>query len=543
VKGQRDNGSIQAAASALSAQNSTSSEKGRLIAESAGLEAGRGDEGVAVLDPGGRVLYCSAAFARVYGYSAQDLIGSPLQRLFREQSEAEVKSWLSSASKEKLSTFEAVHRSSAGSALDLSASLLALSIEPNAPDYYVLIVRGKEKSPLASKVTENATEEDYQWKAQQAEERNRLYIRALEEAHGAILITTPTGEIIYANRSALGLYGYTRRHLIGKNLRNLVPGTDRQTILDILELMKEEDHWVGDMTLQRSSGLTFFVRLAITTVRDAEGEPQAFIVSSYDLSEQRLLEANLRQAQKLEAVGLLASGLAHNINSPLAAIMVTAEMAQAKYPDIREFGDIMQAADRIMEIIANLMTKSRQEQATEETEIDLNQLIKTELKFLEANLFFKHQVTLDVTLDPVLPRVHGLYSDFSQCFYNLVQNALDAMQSVEERVLTVRTGFTEDKKAIYIAVRDTGCGIPKELLEKIFEPFFTTKPEASENPEQVRPSGTGLGLSTTQQLLSNYNGTMTVTSQLSKGSEFTILVPLSPQAPLCREDDLLTPQA
>jgi signal transduction histidine kinase len=243
--------------------------------------------------------------------------------------------------------------------------------------------------------------------------------------------------------------------------------------------------------------------------------------------EKRLLEENLRQAQKLEAVGLLASGLAHNINSPLAAIIVTAEMAQARYPEIKEFRDIMQAADRIQEIVANLMAKSRQEQSTEETDIDLNQLVKTELKFLEANLFFKHQVSAEIKLDPKLPRLRGLYSDFSQCFYNLVQNALDAMQDTEDRCLTVKTGLGDDGQIVFLSVRDTGCGIQQELLPRIFEPFFTTKQEIRNDLEQFKPSGTGLGLSTTRHLLTRYNATLDVTSEIGRGSEFRINIPLN----------------
>lgn len=241
-----------------------------------------------------------------------------------------------------------------------------------------------------------------------------------------------------------------------------------------------------------------------------------------------LLEENLRQAQKLEAVGLLASGLAHNINSPLAAIIVTAEMAQDRYPEVKEFRDIMQAADRIQEIVANLLTKSRQEQSTEELEIDLNQMVKTELKFLEANLFFKHQVSTEVSLDPGLPRVRGIYSDFSQSFYNLVQNALDAMQEVEDKCLTVKTGLANGGNAIFLSVRDTGCGIPQEHLPRIFEPFFTTKQEINCDPELGRPSGTGLGLSTTRHLLARYGAAVEVASQVRQGSEFRIVVPVMP---------------
>ncbi len=356
-----------------------------------------------------------------------------------------------------------------------------------------------------------------------------LMIQALEQTHDAIFIAAPSGEILYANRSALEMYEHAPQKLLGSNVKGLVAKCDRGLLEVAWEQMQREDYWEGEMALMRRNGRKILVRVAIAAQRDERGQPQSLVISCFNLNEQRLLEESLRQAQKLEAVGLLASGLAHNINSPLAAIIVTAEMAQAKYPQVREFQDIMQAADRIQEIVANLMTKSRQEQSTEEMDIDLNQLVKTELKFLEANLFFKHQVELEVNLEPKLPRIQGLYSDFSQCFYNLVQNALDAMQEVEERKLIVKTGFLEGEGSIYLSIRDTGCGIAQEHLKRIFEPFFTTKPENHEDSEQLRPSGTGLGLSTSQQLMDKYCASVEVSSQIERGSEFRITIPLQVQ--------------
>jgi len=354
----------------------------------------------------------------------------------------------------------------------------------------------------------------------------RLHAPALEAVPDAVFVCDPQGAILHSNRAARKVCGFDPQDGPGRAFPDLVAASERRDLAERFARLDREGGWAGEVNLLQFGARKLPVRLTLSPLRDAEGRERAVVAVCRDLSDCLRLEENLRQAQKLEAVGLLASGLAHNINSPLAAIIVTAEMAQARKPEMREFRDIMQAAARIQEIIANLMTKSRQEQSTEETSIDLNQLVRTELKFLEANLFFKHQVELEVTLEPDLPKFPGLYGDFSQCFYNLVQNALDAMQETEDRRLAVRTGRLDGGLALHLTLSDTGCGIPEDQLHRIFEPFFTTKQENNHRLDLVVPSGTGLGLSTSARLMNKYGATLQVSSRVGAGSEFQIRIPL-----------------
>lgn len=360
----------------------------------------------------------------------------------------------------------------------------------------------------------------------EAEERNSIYVRALEEAHGAILIVTPEGDIQYANSAASKFYGYLSEHLVGMNFRDLVSGPQRDDVDRFMAELLEKGRWVGEIAQPDSNGRERVASLAMSVVPDDEGRSQVLIVSAKDISELRILESQLLQAQKMEAIGLLASGVAHNVNSPLSAIIMTAEMAQISHPDVKEFGDILQAAARIGEIVSNLTTKTRQDQSSKEMEIDVNKLVETELKFLEANLFFKHNVELSLNLEPGLPKIRGLYSDFSQCCQNLFQNALDALESARECKLIVTTRFDKEKGCIHLCIRDTGCGIPSAQLSRIFEPFYTTKVDGADSDPR-KPSGTGLGLSTARQLLNKYNATITVESRVGEGSEFCIHFPVS----------------
>lgn len=242
---------------------------------------------------------------------------------------------------------------------------------------------------------------------------------------------------------------------------------------------------------------------------------------SFEALEKRLLEC-----RKLETIGLVASGIAHNLNSPLAAIILTAEVAASKYPEIVEFKDILESAGRIQDIVSNLADKSHLEQSDEEMEIDLNELLQAELKFLQANLFLKHYVEVETDLQAGLPQIRGRYGDFSFCFFNLVQNALDAMLETQAKKLTVQTEFLKSRKVIRVTVADTGCGIAPEHLARIFEPSFTTKAGLQAEPDHFRLESLGLGLPAVKQILAKYGGSIEVKSRAGRGSQFRVNIPV-----------------
>ncbi|TKJ42116.1 hypothetical protein CEE37_00115 [candidate division LCP-89 bacterium B3_LCP] len=362
--------------------------------------------------------------------------------------------------------------------------------------------------------------------AKEEEHRESVYKRALEEAHGAILITTPEGHIQYANSEASVFYGYSPERMIGINVKDLVAGADRDAVDQVMADLLKKGRWVGEINQPDVNGHERVARLAMSVVPDDYGRSKVLIVSATDVSQLRILESQLLQAQKLEAIGLLTSGIAHNINSPLSAIIMTAEMAKLNNPDIKEFDDVLQAAFRIRDIITNLTEKSRMDQAMDVVDINISDLISTELKFLEANIFFKHQVETNLQLQPDIPTIRGLYSDFSQCLQNLFQNALDAMEDTEERTLSISTEYSHSDNRIVLTIIDTGQGIPPEDIPRIFEPFYTTK-ACKENEGIMRPSGTGLGLSSVKHLLEKNGASIKVESNPGTGTCFCIDIPVT----------------
>jgi len=248
-----------------------------------------------------------------------------------------------------------------------------------------------------------------------------------------------------------------------------------------------------------------------------------------DISERKRLEEaqneiqlKLMQNSKLASIGMLAAGIAHNINVPLQGISNHIEMLKMTRDDIPYLDSMHNQVHRISAIINNMLYKSRQEQDQSIREIDLNQLLVEELTFLNADLVFKHEIEKEYIFDPELPKVKGIYSDFSQALLNIIKNALDAMHSAKKKKLSVRTQAASDGN-ILIEIKDTGRGISSEHLDRIFDPFFTTKPPAGDNGDE--PAGTGLGLSTSYQLLRKYKARFEVESEVGHGTSLRIHLP------------------
>lgn len=249
-----------------------------------------------------------------------------------------------------------------------------------------------------------------------------------------------------------------------------------------------------------------------------------------------LMEMELLSEQRLAAIGLLASGIAHNINTPLMGIYGAAQLIKMKHPELEDLGDldgVISQVERINSIVRNLMWKSRQEQDTSIQEINLNQLLQEELRFLDADLEFKHNVTKYFAFADEVPAIMGRYSDFSQSIMNIVRNALDSMHACERKQLFMSTEVCDGE--IRIVVKDTGCGFRPENRDKIFLPFYTTKPIAGPTGG-CEPTGTGLGLSTVQKLLTPYNVRFIVESEVNQGTTFTICVPIAANSPRGRSE-------
>jgi PAS domain S-box-containing protein len=242
-----------------------------------------------------------------------------------------------------------------------------------------------------------------------------------------------------------------------------------------------------------------------------------------DITDRMQLEAQLTQSEKLSSIGLLAAGVAHEVNTPLAVISSYTQMLSKHMHDDARLAPVLQKITqqtfRASEIVNGLLNFSRTSGA-EFTSVDLNELMHDTLILLEHQ-YKTARIKVEMEFDPQLKRIHGNQGKLQQVVLNLLLNAKDAMSSVEERVLKVTT-FESDSR-IRVRIQDSGGGIESEHLHRIYDPFFTTKTK----PKDGEHKGTGLGLAVSYGIMQEHAGKIHVESELGVGTTFELEFPAS----------------
>lgn len=250
------------------------------------------------------------------------------------------------------------------------------------------------------------------------------------------------------------------------------------------------------------------------------GETTGTVHLLVDRTQIHRLEYLLQEQEKQSTIGLLASGLAHNLNSPLQALQGKLQLLEMTKGRSEDLAFLQRVVSRMQDMVSSFMYKLRRDREPRTSPVDLNALIEAELKVLDANLVFKHEVNCRTELDPQLEPVMAIHGDISQALTNVINNAVDAMHGCKRKELVIRTVFGgEGYSRIHII--DSGSGIPPEIREKVWDSFFTTKPLAGE-AAAGEPTGTGLGLASSRYLLSKHGLAIDFTSEPGIGTEFVI---------------------
>ena len=354
----------------------------------------------------------------------------------------------------------------------------------------------------------------------ESEERFRTMFQS---APTAILMLGLDGQVTAVNRSCELLLGYDESELLGERTPALRHPDEAEEIgAQLAEIVSgERDSFRREARYVRKDGAVVVTHLAVALVRDADGKPDYVIAMAEDVTEQRQLEEQLRQSQKLEAIGRLAGGVAHDFNNMLTAIggytALALEHAQAGSSLHGDLEEIRKATDRAALLTRQLLAFSRKQVLMPEL-LNLNGVV-LELETMLRPLIGE-DVALATRLDPALGPIEADPGQLHQVVMNLVVNARDAMPaggniSIETANADVAENddAMEPGKYVTLTVRDTGEGIDDELLQQIFEPFFTTKPSGK---------GTGLGLATVYGIVKQSGGYVAVDSELGVGSAFTI---------------------
>ncbi len=349
----------------------------------------------------------------------------------------------------------------------------------------------------------------------------------LDAAQEAILVRDMNSHIVYWNKGAERTYGWRAEEVLGSNADNLLKmdGIACQTALDAT---MEQGEWSGELLQTSKAGQVMNVDCRWTLVRDKEGLPKSILAINNDITERKRLEQQFLRAQRLESIGTLAGGIAHDLNNTLTPILMSVEMlqmAENNEEQLKLLSTIEKSAVRGSEMVKQVLTFARGVEGRR-IRVDFAQIIR-DIYHIVRDTFPKNIVLHFPPPPRDLWVVEGDSTQLHQVLLNLCVNARDAMQnqgvlsvSVKNSVLDAAyAGLNPDLKPgpyVVLEVEDTGSGISAEVKNQIFDPFFTTK-----GPGQ----GTGLGLSTTLAIVRSHGGFINVYSELKKGATFKVYLP------------------
>jgi len=368
-------------------------------------------------------------------------------------------------------------------------------------------------------------------------ERNRLF-SAVEQFTDSVVITDPAGHIVYVNPAFTRITGYQRDEVVGRNPRILKSGAQNRAFYeDLWRTITSGETWTGRMVNRRKDGDTFTEESVITPVRTPSGKVTHFVAVKRDMTEHLRLqeeraeiEARFQQSQKLEAIGQLAGGVAHDLNNMLSPILGYAEIlldgpqVEAERDDAAR--NILEAGIRARDLVAQLLAFSRR-QPLEVRVVDLNAVVRDFSSFLRRTIREDVRVGYDLTPEPLHLRADS--RQLEQVILNLAVNAQDALPEGGTIAIETRAADLDEAQAAHhvggeagrfalLVVRDSGKGMDPETRKRIFEPFFTTKEQGK---------GTGLGLATVYGIVRQHDGEISVQSEEGRGTTIICYFPLA----------------
>jgi PAS domain S-box-containing protein len=359
------------------------------------------------------------------------------------------------------------------------------------------------------------------------EERLTQQAALLDSAQDAIIVRDLDDEVMYWNRGAQRLYGWSSEEVKGRRLTELLykdPPPDAQKAKRALYT---QGKWGGECRQFTQDGREVIVQSRWTLLSDTLGRPKSVLVINTDVTEKARLESLALRAQRLESIGALASGIAHDLNNVLAPILMALHTLQQRFTDEgsqRWLTLIHKSAERGRDLIDQVLSFAKGAEG-ERTPLQISHIIKDISKILQETL--PKNIELQLVLPEGLWMVIGDTTQLHQLLMNLCINARDAMPDGGQLLIKVRNRFLVEeeerlvsnphqKQYIRITVADTGVGISPEIIDRVFDPFFTTKEKGQ---------GSGLGLSTVQGIVRGHGGYVNVISQLGKGTQFKIYLP------------------
>ena len=360
-----------------------------------------------------------------------------------------------------------------------------------------------------------------------------LLASVIEQAKEGIFLFDGEGVIKYVNPAVESITGRPPQAMIGHNINTLEYQEYNRIFYEaIMKAISRGEENAGRFLYKRKDGVMLEIDVNIWSVSDSSGTVISYAALARDVTHEVQLERQLRQAQRMEAIGTLAGGISHDFNNSLASIITCSEMALDEVPagsPLQELLDvILKSGLRSKNLVKQILTFSRQgEQERQEVQVEL--IVNESLKLLRASLPASIEIRADLGREP--GRVFADPTQIHQIVMNLCTNAVHAMRGQPHGVMEIRLenvdvgpdsslvvglGTLAPGRYLRLTVKDSGHGMDAKVMERIFDPFFTTKTLAE---------GTGLGLSVIHGIVRNHGGTITVVSEPGRGAEFCVYLP------------------
>jgi two-component system, cell cycle sensor histidine kinase and response regulator CckA len=368
--------------------------------------------------------------------------------------------------------------------------------------------------------------ERYQLRAQSEHREARLAQQAalLDQAQDAIFVRDLDGCVSYWNRAAEQIYGWTAEEASGRRVDELL-GVDPQISQQASERMLTGEQWVDEVTKTAKDGRQVVVESRWTLMREEDGQSSSVLCIDTDVTQRRQMERQFLRAQRLESVGRLAGGIAHDLNNSLAPIATSVELLRSEETDpfkLRMLEIIATSTQHGAEVVSQVLSFARGMDGRREP-TSVGDIIE-EVRRIVGDTFPK-DIAVEADVPSDLWSVVGDSTQIQQILINLCVNARDAMPDGGVLTLAASNGAggasvqESDDPHVTLVVSDTGIGVTDEVMERMFEPFFSTKPQGE---------GTGLGLPTSAVIVQSHGGRIAVTSEVGAGTTFEVHLPADP---------------
>jgi PAS domain S-box-containing protein len=370
-----------------------------------------------------------------------------------------------------------------------------------------------------------------------AEEQIAEQAAFMDKAQDAILVRDLEGKILFWNKGAERMYGWMRQEVLGRNIGGLLY-SDPNKFVEVNGLTISQGEWHGELQHQTKDRGAITIEARWTLIRDNEGRPKSVLAINTDITERKKIEAQFMRAQRMESIGTLAGGIAHDLNNILAPIMMSIDILKT-LSNNPQAGKILEtieiSARRGADIVRQVLSFARGLEG-ERIEIQPKHLLK-DLESIIKDTFPK-DIRLQFSIPNEIWTILGDPTQVHQILLNLCVNARDAMPNGGNLTIGVENCVLDEQyvamnmqarpgRYVNISVTDSGTGMTPELINKIFEPFFTTK---------ELTKGTGLGLSTVLAIVKSHGGIINVYSEPGKGTTFKVYLPATEAAPGARND-------